>query len=242
MEFGLGTYGIGFAAGSLSVLSPCVLPLVPILIGSAASAHRRGPLALAAGLTLSFAVLGVLLASAGAGLGLEQTVFRNIAALMLLGFGVLLLSSGLQERFAVAASGVSSAGQGVLARLTLDGLSGQFVLGLLLGVVWSPCVGPTLGATITLASQGEQLAQVILVMALFGLGAGLPLVILGSLSREAMLRLRGKLLAAGQQGKKVLGAVMLLLGGFILTGLDKRFEAWVLDAAPAWLTQIGTSL
>lgn len=242
MEFGLGTYGIGFAAGSLSVLSPCVLPLVPILIGTAASAHRRGPLALAAGLTLSFAVIGVLLASAGAGLGLDQTVFRNVAALMLLGFGVLLLSTGLQERFAVAASGASSAGQGLLSRLTLDGLSGQFVLGLLLGVVWSPCVGPTLGATITLASQGQQLAQVMLVMALFGLGAGLPLVILGSLSRAAMLRLRGKLLAAGQQGKKILGAVMLLLGVFILTGLDKRFEAWVLDATPAWLTQIGTSL
>lgn len=242
MEFGLGTYGIGFAAGSLSVLSPCVLPLVPILIGTAASAHRRGPLALAAGLTLSFAVIGVLLASAGAGLGLDQTVFRNIAALMLLGFGVLLLSSGLQQRFAVAASGASSAGQGMLARLTLDGLSGQFVLGLLLGVVWSPCVGPTLGATITLASQGQQLAQVMLMMVLFGLGAGLPLVILGSLSREAMLRLRGRLLAAGRQGKKALGAVMLLLGVFILTGLDKRFETWVLDAAPAWLTQIGTTL
>ncbi len=242
MEFGFGTYGIGFAAGSLSVLSPCVLPLLPILIGTAASTHRRGPFALAAGLTLSFAIIGVLLASAGASLGLDQAVFRNIAALMLLGFGVLLLSTGLQERFAVAASGASSVGQGMLSRLTLDGLSGQFVLGLLLGVVWSPCVGPTLGATITLASQGQQLAQVMLVMALFGLGAGLPLVILGSLSREAMLRLRGKLLAAGQQGKKVLGAVMLLLAVFILTGLDKWFEAWVLDAAPAWLTQIGTSL
>jgi len=240
--FGLGTYGIGFAAGALSVLSPCVLPLVPILIGTAASAHRRGPLALAAGLTLSFAIIGVLLASAGASLGLDQAVFRNIAAVMLLGFGVLLLSSGLQERFAVAASGASSIGQGMLSRLTLDGLPGQFVLGLLLGVVWSPCVGPTLGATITLASQGQQLAQVMLMMALFGLGAGLPLVILGSLSREAMLRMRGKLLAAGQQGKKVLGAVMLLIGIFILTGLDKKFETWVLDVAPAWLTQIGTSL
>lgn len=242
MVFGLGTYGIGFAAGSLSVLSPCVLPLVPILIGSAASAHRRGPLALAAGLTLSFAVIGVLIASAGASLGLDQTVFRNIAALMLLGFGLLLLSTGLQERFAVAASGASSAGQGMLARVTLDGLPGQFVLGLLLGVVWSPCVGPTLGATITLASQGRQLGQVILMMALFGLGAGLPLVILGTLSREAMLRVRGKLLIAGRQGKKVLGAVMLLLAIFILTGLDKRFEAWMLDTAPAWLTQVGTSL
>ncbi|HUX27111.1 MAG TPA: cytochrome c biogenesis CcdA family protein [Burkholderiales bacterium] len=242
MVFGLGTYGIGFAAGALSVLSPCVLPLVPILIGTAASAHRRGPLALAAGLTLSFAVIGVLLASAGASLGLDPAVFRNIAALMLLGFGVLLLSSGLQERFAVAASGASSIGQGMLSRLTLDGLPGQFVLGLLLGVVWSPCVGPTLGATITLASQGQQLGQVMLMMALFGLGAGLPLVILGSLSREAMLRMRGKLLATGQQGKKVLGAVMLLIGIFILTGLDKKFETWILDVAPAWLTQIGTSL
>ena len=242
MEFGIATYGIGFAAGSLSVLSPCVLPLVPILIGTAASAHRRGPLALAAGLTLSFAVIGVLLAGAGASLGLDQTVFRNISALMLLGFGVLLLSTGLQERFAVAASGASSVGQGMLSRLTLDGLSGQFVLGLLLGVVWSPCVGPTLGAAITLASQGQQLGQVMLVMALFGLGAGLPLVVLGSLSGVAMLRMRGKLLAAGQQGKKVLGGVMLLLAIVVLTGLDKTFEAWVLDVAPAWLTQIGTSL
>jgi cytochrome c-type biogenesis protein len=169
-------------------------------------------------------------------------VFRNIAALLLLGFGVLLLSSGLQERFAVAASGASSIGQGMLSRLTLDGLPGQFVLGLLLGVVWSPCVGPTLGATITLASQGRQLGQVMLMMALFGLGAGLPLVILGSLSREAMLRMRGKLLTAGQQGKKVLGAVMLLIGIFILTGLDKSFETWLLDVAPPWLTQLGTSL
>ena len=242
MEFGLGTYGIGFAAGGLSVLSPCVLPLLPILIGSAASAHRRGPLALAAGLTLSFAVLGVLLVSAGASLGLDQTLFRNIAAVMLLGFGVLLLSTGLQQRFAVVASGVSSAGHGMLTRVTLDGMSGQFVLGLLLGLVWLPCVGPTLGATLTLASQGQQLAQVMLMMALFGLGAGLPLVILGSLSSVAMLRLRGKLLAAGHQGKQVLGAVMLLLGVLILSGLDKSFEIWVLDTAPTWLTQIGTSL
>ncbi len=242
MDFGLSTYGIGFAAGSLSVLSPCVLPLLPILIGSAATAHRRGPVALAAGLTLSFAVLGVLLASVGASLGLDHTVFRNVAALILLGFAVLLLSSRLQERFAVTVSRASSAGQGVLARLTVDGLSGQFTLGLLLGVVWSPCVGPTLGATITLASQGQHLVQVMLVMALFGLGAGLPLVIMGTLSREAVLRLRGKLLAAGQQGKKVLGAVMLIMSISILTGLDKGFEAWMLDTAPTWLTQLGTSL
>lgn len=242
MEFGLSTYGLSFVAGSLSTLSPCVLPLVPILLGTAATAHRFGPFVLAAGLTSSFTAVGVFVASLGASLDLDPALFRNVAAVLLIAFGMLLLSSQLQERFALAASGVSGAGQGVLSRLTLDGLPGQFVLGLLLGIVWSPCVGPTLGVAVTLASQGQSLAQVALVMALFGLGAGLPLVALGLVSRQAMLRMRGRLLAAGRIGKQALGALMLVLGAAILTGGDKRFEAWVLQAAPTWLVELTTSL
>lgn len=242
MDLGLSAYGLSFAAGSLSTLSPCVLPLLPILLGTAAATHRFGPFALAAGLTLSFAVVGTFVASLGAALGVDQALFRDIAAVILLGFGVMLLSSRLQERFAVAASGLSGAGNSLLSRVTLDGLAGQFILGLLLGIVWSPCVGPTLGAAVTLASQGEQLSQVALVMALFGLGAGLPLMLLGVVSREAMLRVRGRLLSAGKLGKQVLGGVMLLLGAAILTGGDKLFEAWVLRFAPEWLVTLTTSI
>ncbi len=242
MDFGFSAYGLSFAAGGLSTLSPCVLPLVPILLGTAATAHRFGPLALAAGLTLSFTALGVFVASLGASLGLDPALFRDAAAALLIAFGMLLLSAQLQERFALAASGVSGAGQGLLSRLTLDGLPGQFVLGLLLGIVWSPCVGPTLGVAVTLASQGQSLAQVALVMALFGLGAGLPLVALGLVSRQAMLRLRGRLLAAGRIGKQALGGAMLVIGAAILTGGDKLFEAWVLQAAPTWLVELTTSI
>ncbi|MBI4757150.1 MAG: cytochrome c biogenesis protein CcdA [Betaproteobacteria bacterium] len=242
MDFGFGTYGLSFAAGGLSTLSPCVLPLLPILLGTAVAAHRLGPVALAAGLTLSFTVVGVFVASLGIALGIDQTVLRNVAAGVLLGFGILLLSARLQERFAAAASGVSGAGQAMLSGVTLEGLPGQFLLGMLLGLVWSPCVGPTLGAAITLASQGESLAQVAVVMALFGLGAGLPLMALGFASREAMLRLRGRLLAAGRFGKRMLGGVMLALGAAILGGADKLFEAWVLRAAPQWLIGLTTSI
>ena len=242
MDFSFGTYGIAFAAGGLSTLSPCVLPLVPILIGSALAAHRLGAWALAAGLALSFTLVGALLASLGASIGLEPETFRGIAAVVLLGFGVLLISTQLQERFTLATSGLSGAGQRMLSGITADGLSGQFVLGLLLGIVWSPCVGPTLGAAITLASQGERLTQVALVMALFGLGAGLPLVALGALSRQAIARFRGRLIAVGRHGKKLLGGVMLILGVFILTGADKQVESWILDVAPGWLTQLGTRL
>lgn len=242
MDFSFGTYGIAFAAGGLSTLSPCVLPLVPILIGSALAAHRLGPWALAAGLALSFTLVGALLASLGAGIGLEAETFRGIAAVMLLAFGILLVSTQLQERFAVATSGLSGAGQRMLSGVSGDGLFGQFVLGLLLGIVWSPCVGPTLGAAITLASQGERLTQVALVMALFGLGAGLPLVALGALSRQAMARFRGRLLATGRSGRRALGAVMSILGVLILSGADKRAESWILNVAPDWLTQLGTQL
>lgn len=242
MDFGLTTYGLSVAAGSLSTLSPCVLPLIPILIGSALLAHRLGPFALAAGLGLSFAVIGTLLASVGVAVGLDQDALRNVGAGILLLFGAILLTPALQARFAGAASGLSNAGQGLLDRVTPEGLWGQFVVGLVLGIVWSPCVGPTLGGAIALASQGQQLAQVATVMGLFGLGAALPLVILGSVSRQAVQRLRGRLLAVGQHGKTVLGVLFLALGGLIASGLDKRFETWVLEHAPDWLVALSVSI
>ena len=240
MEFGIATYGLAYVAGVLSTLSPCVLPLVPILIATAVAAHRLGAYALALGLMISFSAVGIFIATAGASLGLDQAVFRNIAAVILILFGILLLSVKLQERFATATSGLSAAGNNVLARINLDGLKGQLVIGLVLGIIWSPCVGPTLGAATTLASQGQNLAQIALLMAVFGLGAGTPLVVLGSLSRATMMRVRGKLFAAGQTGKYVLGSIMLLLGVAILTGLDKSFETWAVRVSPEWLTNLTT--
>ena len=240
MDFGIGTYGLGYLAGLLSTLSPCVLPLIPILIGTAIAAHRFGPYALAAGLTISFTVVGLFIATIGASLGIDQAIFRQVAAVILILFGIMLLSVTLQEKFATATSGISAAGDGLLSKIKIDGIVGQFVIGLFLGVIWSPCVGPTLGAATTLASQGTNLTQIALLMALFGLGAGTPLVILGSLSRAAMMKVRGKLFAAGKTGKYILGAVMILLGIMILTGLDKTFEAWIVQIAPDWLTDLTT--
>ncbi|WP_151702322.1 cytochrome c biogenesis CcdA family protein [Nitrincola alkalilacustris] len=238
MEFSSASYPLALVAGNLSILSPCVLPLLPILLASAASAHRRGPLALAAGLALSFTLTGTLLSSLAWGVAFDG--LRYLAALLLLAFGVLLISSTLQQRFAMATAGLSGSGNQLLASVNVEGLRGQFVLGALLGLVWSPCVGPTLGAAMLLASQGEQLYQVFMVMLMFGIGAAMPLIILGMLSREAMLRMKGKLLLAGQRGKRILGALMLLVGLLMLTGVDKTLEVWALDLLPDWYIQITT--
>ncbi len=155
MELGFGSYGFGLLAGLLSTLSPCVLPIIPILLGSAANAHPRAPLALAAGLAMSYALIGTALAWAGSALNLDTSIFRSVGAAILGLLGLVLMSASLQQGFANATSGIGNAGNQLISRLKLDGLMGQFAIGLVLGVVWSPCVGPTLGAAIVLASQGS---------------------------------------------------------------------------------------
>lgn len=238
----LSEYGLSFAAGVLSSLSPCVLPLIPVLVVAALTVHRLGPLALALGLALSYTAAGLFLATVGNAIGLDQTLFRDVAATLLILFGLLLSSSNLQQSFAAAASGLSGLGQSWLERIQGDSLKGQLLLGLALGLVWSPCVGPTLGAAITLASQGENLGRAAAVMAIFGIGAGFPLVILGSLSHQAMMRYKAKLSETAGAGKFILGMLLILLGVSVLTGLDKLFEAWVLTHAPEGLIRLTTSI
>lgn len=242
MEFGITSYFIALAAGVLSTLSPCVLPLLPVIIGSAVHEHRYGPFAVAVGMSASFAIIGTVLASAGAHLGVGRGDFQLLAAIVLILIGVVLLSKKLQERFAVATSGASGAGSKILSTLNIGGLRGQFLVGLLLGLIWSPCVGPTLGAAITLASQGRDLPQIVAMMAVFGLGAGLPIALLGMLSRQAMLKMRGRLQGAGSWGKAVLGVLFIAIGVLILTGWDKSVEVFLLDHSPDWLTTLTTSL
>jgi len=240
MEFSLVSYGFGFLAGVLSTLSPCVLPIVPILLATAVNAHPRAPLVLAGGLAISYAVIGTTVAWLGSNLGMDASTFRNVGATALALMGVLLLSSTLQQRFASAASGISNAGNSLLSRWKLEGLWGQFAIGLILGIVWSPCVGPTLGAAIVLASEGSQLAHAATLMGIFGLGAALPIVILGQVSRAAIGRWRNQMMQAGQTGKVFLGLVMLFIAVMVYSGGDKAFETWLVNLSPAWLTDLTT--
>jgi cytochrome c-type biogenesis protein len=231
---------LAFLAGILSILSPCVLPLLPIVLGSAAAEGRGGPLALAAGLASSFVAIGLFVALVGWNIGLDAGFFRGVGAALLIAVGAALAIPAVQGRLAVAAGPVSGWIDGQFGASTRNGQLGQFGLGILLGAVWSPCVGPTLGAASLLAAKGESLGQVALVMASFGIGAALPLVLLGLLSREVLLRWRTRMLAAGSSIKTALGVILVVAGLLILTGQDKRVEAALIDLSPMWLTELTT--
>lgn len=232
--------GLAFLAGLLSVLSPCVLPLLPLVLGAAASEHRLGPAALAAGLAVSFVGIGLFVATIGFGLGLDAGPFRAGAALLMVLLGLVLLLPAAQIRLAVAAGPLSDRAARRFGGLAGSGLAGQFGVGLLLGAVWSPCVGPTLGAASLLAAQGRDLGVVAATMLLFGLGAALPLVLLGSLSRAALLRWRDRMRSASRGLKAALGLVLIVAGGAILLGSDKALETMLVEASPDWLTRLRT--
>ncbi len=236
----MGSIGLALIAGILSTLSPCVLPLLPIVIGTSVGEHRYGPVALAAGLSLSFVAVGLFVATLGFAVGLDQDVFRAIAALMLILVGGVLLLPRLQAQLVLATGPVGNWAQSQIGDVSSRGVGGQFVVGLLLGAVWSPCVGPTLGAASVLAARAENLAAVALTMLAFGFGAAMPLLAVGLMSREALARWRGRLLAAGSGGKTLMGGLLIAVGVLILTGMDKRLEAVLVDASPAWLTRLTT--
>jgi cytochrome c biogenesis protein CcdA len=236
----MGGIGLALLAGILSTLSPCVLPLIPIVLGAALGRHQFGPVALAAGLALSFVVIGLFVATIGFAAGLGQEVFRVAAAILLIGAGIILLMPRAQLQLAAAAAPVGNWAQARTGVFAGYGWGGQFLVGLLLGAVWSPCVGPTLGAASVLAARAENLTFVALTMIAFGIGAALPLLAIGMMSREALMRWRGRMLSAGSGGKAAMGALLIGVGMLILTGLDKRIEAALVDLSPDWLTQLTT--
>jgi cytochrome c-type biogenesis protein len=233
---------LGFGAGALTILSPCVLPLVPVVLGSAAQRHRLGPLALGVGLIASFTSVGFVLAVFGSRLGVDAAQVRASGAVILGLAGALLLMPGAQVMIARSASPLIAWAGERQQRFDDRGLWGQAAIGALLGLVWSPCVGPTLGAAIAVAAQGKELSLVALTMGAFACGIAAVLLILAVLGRTMLMKLRGRISARADAAKVALGIILVTVALLILTGLDRKIEAGFLDRAPDWLVQLATSL
>jgi cytochrome c-type biogenesis protein len=232
--------GAGLLAGILSTLSPCVFPLLPLVIGAATTAQRSGVYWLAGGVATSFTGAGLFVATVGFAVGVDGDLLRSVSAAMLVIVGFALISSKLQGRLGMAAGGLTGTGDRVIRHLSLTSGPGQFTVGALLGLVWSPCVGPTLGAASILSAQRKDLGGVAAVMFAFGVGTTLPILAVAVLSRSALLRWRQRLLSAGHVGKVAMGIGAIAVGAMIITGVDRHLEAALVSASPAWLTDLTT--
>lgn len=218
--------GLALLAGVLTVLSPCVLPILPLLLGRSLQSHLFGPLALVTGLVAGFAVTGSLLGVAAGWLTEFTNLLRSTAIAVLLVFGLLAIfpnwSYYLLSRLPL--------GKWVKASTPL-GLMGEFWLGTQLGLLWTPCAGPVLGSIFVLAAVNQQVVGAFGLLVIFGIGASLPLLAIaygGRACSQQLLKLRPH--SAFLQR---LGGVMIVLTAIaILLRWDMQIQLWLAPLFP----------
>lgn len=228
--------GLALAAGSLTTLSPCVFPLLPLVLGGAMQGHRLAPVAMGVGMAASFAAIGMVLGALGPALGIDGDSVRFGGALLLIAFAVVMLVPALSERFTNWMLPIASSANSASARLSGASLGSALLLGGVLGLVWSPCSGPLLASTLALVATEGGVARGGLLLGLFGIGAAIPLVAVAYASRAGFGRVRGWVLARIDRVKKGFALLLGLMGVAILTGADKWLEARITSWLPdAWV-------
>lgn len=228
--------GLSLIAGSLTTLSPCVFPILPLVVGGAVQANRLAPLVMGIGMALSFAAIGLVLGALGPALGIDSESVRNFGALLLIAFAVVMLVPALSRHFTELMSPIASRANAASSRLDGGSLGGALLLGGVLGLVWSPCSGPLLASALTLVASEGGAGRGALILGLFGVGAATPLVAVAYASRSGFALARGWVLARVETAKQVLGVLIGLTGLAILTGGDKWLEAQVLNLLPeSWI-------
>ncbi len=233
---------LAYGAGLLTLINPCVLPVLPIVLASALSADRRGPFALALGMSISFVALGMIVATFGRSIGLTEETLSRTGAIIMIAFGLVLLVPAFGRRFETATAGFAARADAQIGTGPQTGVQSQFFGGLLLGAVWSPCIGPTLGGAIALASQGENLIWAGLIMVAFAAGVSTLILGLAVGTREGLRSRANALRGLAAKSKPIMGVVFLAVGLMILTGVNKMIDIWALDNLPYWLTDLSVAI
>jgi cytochrome c biogenesis protein CcdA len=229
--------GIAFLAGMLTTLSPCVLPLLPIVVGGAMQRNKAAPLMMGLGMITAFTMGGWLIGAVGPVLGLDGVWVHQAAAVLLIVFGITLWFEPLTRMVYRLVQPLA-----IRADLIAEEINDHrsyatsFFFGGLLGLAWSPCAGPMLVSAVALVATGQDARIGALLMGLFGLGTALPLVLAAYASRAGFSRLRDWALGHSAILRHGFGALSILSGTFILTGLDNYLAAQVIAIMPdAWL-------
>lgn len=231
-----------YLAGLLTLINPCVLPVLPIVLAASLHADRRAPVALAAGMSLSFVALGTGVAALGPTLGITPERVADIAAIAMVAFGAIMLVPAFGRSFAMATAGISNRADAGMTQTSKHGIAGHVAGGVLLGAVWSPCIGPTLGAAIALASTGERLGYAAAIMVAFALGVSTLIIVGGYLARGWMSRNTARLATFSARARPILGMVFVTVGLALLFRLNHVIDAWLLQVLPSWLVDLSVAV
>ncbi len=222
-----------FAAGLVTILAPCILPVLPIVLSGGAVQGKARPWGIILGVVLSFSVFTLALSWAVQQLGLSPNFARNFGIAVLAGLGILFLIPNALDKF----EGWMSAKLSHSGQSSRPGFAGGFILGISLGAVWTPCAGPILASVVAAAQTGQVDGRLTAVTIAYAIGAALPMGLIAALGQRILDRVRwlNRRLNRVQQ---IFGVLLIGLALLMLTGSDRNFQSWLIQRTPNWLPNL----
>lgn len=215
--------GFAFLAGIVTILSPCILPILPIVLSGSVGGGKRKPLGIISGFILSFTFFTLFLTKIVQLTGIPADTLRVVAAIVLIFFGVSLFIPQFQmlmEWLFSKLSALAPKGR------TNAGYLGGFVIGLTIGIIWAPCVGPIMASVIALAATSTVTAGTFFITLAYAIGSGIPMFLI-MIGGRGLLTKVPKLLANTEKIQKGFGILMVLFAVAIFLHLDTNFEAFI---------------
>lgn len=210
--------GLAFLEGLALIVSPCILPVLPLVLAASAEGGRRRPYGIIIGFVLAFSLFALISRKIVMAFGIDLDVIKNVSLVLLALFGLVLLSSKLSEKFSTLTQGAANFGNQLAAKGG-NGMVSGILIGALIGLVWTPCAGPILAAVLVqVIRQQTDLAGNLIIVS-FAIGVGVPMLIIALTGRKIMKKL-GFFAKHAEAVRKAFGALILLSVAFIASGVD----------------------
>lgn len=220
-----------FLGGVVTILSPCILPILPVVLSGTVSTGRRRPLGIVSGFILSFTFFTLFLSAIVKATGISADFLRGLSVFIIFGFGLSLLIPKFQvliEKLFTRLSTLVSAGQ-----RREEGFIGGIFIGLSLGLIWTPCVGPILASIITLAATSDIGAGAFIITLSYAVGTALPMLLIMWGGRSFLVKVPG-LVSNTVVIQKAFGILMIMTAIAIYFNFDRSFQAYILEKFPAY--------
>lgn len=224
---------LALLAGVLTIAAPCILPMLPILLGtSIGQTSRSRPAFIALGFVLAFSACALLFGLFATVLGLAQDTLRNAAIVLLLVFGVLMLWERPFALLALRLGGVANAASELGRRAGSDN-AGGLLLGMTMGAVWTPCAGPVLGSILTLVATANDLGRAAVLLLSYAIGAGIPMLIIAYGGQAVSTRVRA-IARYSVRMQQLFGAIVVLTALAMFFQYDTLLTVWLSDFYPSF--------
>lgn len=233
--------GFAFLAGIITILSPCILPILPIVLSGSVGTGKRKPQGIVTGFVLSFTFFTLFLSALVKATGVSADALRGFSIVIILIFGISLLLSQFQvlteKLFSKLAGIIPKAQTGGSLPAGRQGFGGGVLIGLSLGLIWTPCVGPILASVITLAATSEVGFSAFFITLAYSLGTAIPMFAIMYGGRGLLQKIPW-LLPNTNKIQKAFGVLMILTAVGIFFNADRKFQTYILETFP----QYGTGL